>query len=261
MRTASAGQVVFAATLGALGIIGLVSGRFGPIWDSVPPGLPGRTALAYLCAIVALACGAGLLWQRSAAMAARVLFFYLLLWLLLIKLPYIVHTPAVAVVYESWAETAVLVAAAWVLYAAFATGWDRRRLGFATDERGERRARMLYGVAMLAFGVSHFVYLQYTSTLVPAWLPRHAAWVYFTGGAYLAAGVGILSGVYARLAATLSTVQMGLFTLLVWVPAVAVAHPDAAALREFADSWALTAGGWVVAGSCRDLAWLAIGTR
>lgn len=261
MRTTSVGHAVFAATLSALGIIGLVSGHFAPIWDSVPPALPGRTALAYLCALVSLVCGIGLLWRESAAAAARVLFGFLLLWLLLIKLPYIVQAPTVALWYESWGETAVLAAAAWILYARFATGRDRRRLSFATGERGARRARMLYGLAMLAFGVAHFVYLQYTASLVPAWLPRHTVWVYFTGGAYIGAGMALLTGVYARLAAALSTLQMGLFTLLVWVPAVAAAHPDASSVSEFAVSWALSAGGWVVTDSCREMSWFALRTR
>jgi uncharacterized membrane protein len=261
MRIASVGHAVFAATLIAFGIFGLVRGDFAPIWDVVPNDFPTREGLIYLCAMVSLICGGGLIFQRTAGTSSRVLFAYLLLWMLLFKLPLIVQSPLVEGSYQNWGESAVLVAGAWVLYAWFATPWDRRNLGFATGEAGVRLARALYALAMIAFGLSHFVYLNLTAPLVPAWLPSHVAWAYFTGGAYLAAGVAILIGVYARLAAALSALQMGLFTLLVWVPLMVEGLMSASQRGEFVISWALTTAGWVVADSYRDVPWLAVSLR
>jgi uncharacterized membrane protein len=244
----------------ALGILGLINGDFIQVWQ-VPKGLPGRELLAYVCACISLACGVGLLWQRSAAFAARVLLAAFLLLTLLFKARFVFLQPTVEGTYQSLGENAVLVAGAWVLYAWFATDWDRQQLGFATGDRGVRIASVLYALAMIAFGLSHFAYLNLTAPLVPAWLPWHVGWAYFTGCTYLAAGVAMLIGVCARLAAVLSTAQMAGFTLLVWVPLMVTGHISAFQQGEFVVSCALTAAGWVVADSYRGIPWLAPGRR
>lgn len=261
MRIASVGHAVFAVTLVAVGIVGLVQGGFVAGWEGVPKAMPAREALAYLCAVISLVCGVGLLWRRSAAVAARVLLVYLLLWMLLVKGRYIVQAPTVEGSWQFWGETAVIVAAAWVLYARFATDSDRHRLGFAVGDSGVRIAKVIYALAMFAFGLSHFFYLDMTAPLVPGWLPWHTGWAYFFGVTYIAAAVGMLTGVYARLASVLSTIQMGLFTLLAEMPFVLTGHASAFQWDEFGVSWLITVAAWVVADSYRGVPWFAVDAR
>jgi len=260
MRISGAGHAVFAAVMIALGIQGLIKGDFTAVWQPVPKGVPAREVLIYLCASVSLASGAGLLWRRTAGLAARVLLASLVLWFLLWRVRALFLAPLIESTWSCGA-TLVMAAGAWVLFATFATDWDRRRLSFAVGDRGVRIARALYGLGLLPFGYAHFANVKGTAALVPGWLPWHVAWAYLTGGTFVVAGVAILVGVYTRLAATLSALQMGMFALLVWVPILAAGDVNAFQWGEFATTLALTASGWVVADSYRGMPWLAAGRR
>ena len=177
---------------------------------------------------------------------------YLILWLLLWRVRALFLSTLVD---GTWGcgDTMAMIAAAWVLFAAFATDWDRQHLAFATGDKGVRIARVLYALALIPFGYAHFAYLKHTADMVPGWLPSHTGWAYFTGGTFIAASIGILFGVFARLAAALSAWQMGLFGLLVWVPILAAGPVNDFQRQEVATTLALTAAGWVVADSFRNL--------
>jgi len=250
MRIASAGHAAFAAVMIAFGILGLVKGDFTVVWEPVPKTIPARELLVYLCALVSLASGVGLLLQRTAALAARVLLAFFVLWLLVWRIPGLFQ---LSLVEGTWSlgKTMVMTAGAWVLFVWFATDWDRQRFGWATGDKGLRIARVLYGLGLIPFGLAHFLYPQPTAALVPGWLPWHMAWAYITGVTFILAGVAILIGVFARLAAGLSALQMGLFGLLVWVPLVAKGSLSAFQWGEVVITVALTAAGWVVTDSYR----------
>src|SRR5581483_3394406 len=79
----SVGHAVFALVLIALGVQGIAQGEFTTIWQGVPKGVPARDVLVYVCAFIALACGAGLLWRATAALAARVIVIAQVIWFLL----------------------------------------------------------------------------------------------------------------------------------------------------------------------------------
>jgi uncharacterized membrane protein len=252
MRIASAGHACFAVVMIWLGVMGLVKGDFVQVWQPVPTWVPAREALAYLCAFISLGSGLGLLWSRSAPAASRVLFASLLVWLLVLRLPNLFFQTPLVLVAWTFGSTAVMVAAAWVLYVWFAGDRDRQRLGWFADERGVRIARVLYGLSLIPFGLAHFMYPDATTVLIPAWLLWPVGWAYFTGATFIAAGLAVTAGVCARPAAALSTLQMGLFGVIVWVPRVLTGNLTDFQWGEFVVTGALTAGAWVVTNSYRD---------
>ena len=260
VRIASMGHVAFAAVMIGLGVLGLIKKDFTVIWQPVPRGVPAREVLVYVCAVVSLGSGIGLLWRRTAALAAGVLLALLVLWFLVWRVRAVFLAPLVQGTW-SCGQTMVMIAAAWILFAWFATDSGRPYLGFVTSNKGIGIARVLYAVGLIPFGIAHFVYLKETVVLVPGWLPWPTAWAYFTGATFIAASAAILTGVFARLGAALSALQMGLFFLLVWIPHMAAGSLNAFQWGEVVTTLALTAAGWVVADSYRGTPWLAMRTR
>ena len=73
----------------------------------------------------------------------------------------------------------------------------------------------------------------------------------------IAAGVALIIGICARLAAALSTLQMGLFLLLIWIPRAAEGSLTAFQKGEAIVTCALMSAAWVMTDSYRGTLWLA----
>ena len=232
-------RIAFAASCIAIGLHALVTRGLAGVWGPVPRFIPLQPALPWVVGAVMVACGLGLPWMATARIAARVLLGWLVLWLLVARLVEASMAPAVEGYWSGCGETLVLVAAAWILASP----------GLAPEAGSPAVARVLYGLALLPFGVAHFVYLQETISLVPAWLPWPRGWAVFVGVAYIAAALALLAGVRARLAAVLAAWQIGLLTALVWLPIDVSGHAGASAWSETVISLALTAAACVIAGA------------
>ena len=228
-----AARLAFATGMIALGAFGLIHGDFAQVWRLAPSWVPGRHVLAYASAVLMLACGIGLMSERTAAPASRVLVYYWALLVLLVDLPVVVEHPLVEGSWQPIAHLTMLLTAAWMLC--------------TEDARAVGVARLLFGLALIPVGLAHFVYLELTAPLVPAWLPFHTFWAYATGAVQIAAAIGVLFRILPRLAAVMEAVLLGSFTFLVWPPLLLAAPAKANLWSEITISWALTAAAWVVA--------------
>jgi uncharacterized membrane protein len=240
-----------------LGAITLIYGDFALVWQRTPiENLPGRQVIAYACGAFELATGIGLFVRRSARLSSGILFAYMLLWLVLLKLPAVASEPRVEASWLGFAEIAVILSGAWIVFARHAGEWERRHLRFVVGANAVRNARLLFVISLPMIGLSHFFYATQTAGFVPAWLPYPLAWAYLTGAGSIAASLGLLLGVYARLAATLEAAMLGIITVLVWAPGIGAGPTDRFHITGFLISSAIACGAWVVADSYRGMAWL-----
>lgn len=247
-RSQQPALTLFSAAMVGLGILALIYGDFALVWQPVARWVPGRTSLAYGAGLIMLLGGIGLLFRATAALSARILFPYLIIWVLL-KVPALVVAPQMEAVWLGIGELAVLLAGGWVLFVTLACLRTDSIFAFATGQNGIRIARILFAVSLIPIGLSHLIYTKATVELVPAWLPFRTGLAYLTGVGQIACGIGVLFSIYPQVAAIVEAGMLSLFTLLVWVPAILAAPKTRLPWTAFFISWAITSGAWLVAGN------------
>jgi uncharacterized membrane protein len=247
---------LFAIGMIGLGVLALVVGDFAMVWQPVPAWVPARTVLAYGSGVLMLVCGIGLLFRSTTAWSLRILFPYLIIWQML-KLPALFVAPANEGVYLGFGELAVLLAGGWTLFARLGGVRVPKWFNWAVGDRGVRLARYYLALWIIPIGLSHWIYLKPSLDLVPPWLPSKAFWARLAGAGQIASGLGILFGVLPRAAAWGEAIQISLYTLLIWLPAILLSNRNLgpsfanAGIRlsftAFFISWIIASGAWAVA--------------
>ena len=216
-RIVTPAHFLFAIGLAGLGVLSLVSGDFALNWQPVPAWVPWRQSLAYASGMLLLAGAIGMLVKRTASHCALAMTLYMLSWVVLLQIPRVAQAPGDIGMWLGFAESSWLFCGGWLIWDALAGPPGRLTMN------RPRIARLLFGFACLILGLSHFVYVDATVGMVPAWLPERVGFAYLTGAGHFAAGLAILFGVIPRLAATLEASMIGVFVLLVHIPGVASA--------------------------------------
>jgi uncharacterized membrane protein YphA (DoxX/SURF4 family) len=186
-------------------------------WQPVPAGVGMRTQLAYLAGLLLAVGGALLLIPRLERAGALLLTVFIGLWMLVLNLPPAIASASHIGAWNSPAEIGFMASGALALFAT----------GIAANSRPIllRVARYLAGACAIVFGFAHFNYIDFTASMVPAWIPAKTFMAWATGAGHLAAGLALVSGFKARLAAGCEAAMMGSFVVLLHLPRV-IAAPD-----------------------------------
>ena len=230
-RLAVTGRIVFGIAVAALGSQDLIGGELLRGLQPVPAWLPAHAVWAELTGAVLVVAGAGIVADKRLRVAARGLLALLCLWLAVVHLPIVIAEPRNGGAWTAAFETVALAGAAATLALP-----SRPALG-----------RVWFGVSLPVFGVLHLVYLDYVTSVIPAWIPGHLFWAVATGAAQVAAGAALVFDVKARLAATLAGAMFGSWVVILHAPRVAERHHRAEWTSLFV-ALAMCGGAWLFAG-------------
>jgi uncharacterized membrane protein YphA (DoxX/SURF4 family) len=229
----------------ALGLTGLVWGDFAVAWQPESNGVAVQgSTLGYAVAILPLLAGLAMQWPRTTFFGALALFVAYCVAEIFLDVPRGFAQPSVFGLWYGVFENSALAVGAFIICTYSA------RLAPASAERLAKIARVIFGICLIYFGLAHHFYLAHTVSMVPAWLPPgQTFWAYATAAGHVAAGIAIISGIYARLAAMLLTAMFIVFTLLVHAPSVLTQPHTHFNWAENAVNLALIGSAWVVAAS------------
>ena len=202
------GRWIFSFAIVALGAENILcaTGLFptpGPSSHSMPvlPFLPAIPWLVVSFGALWIACGVGLLTERWRRASAYTLGVTYIVWTLAYILPKYIAKPG-----DMGLRTIVFEPLSLACIAILLPGPSDKPKGLTIA------CRAVIAVAMIIFGVDHFLGIGFIATLLPGWIPMHVFWVALFGIVFIACGVGIGLGILERW----SWIAIG-FMFAIWV--------------------------------------------
>jgi uncharacterized membrane protein YphA (DoxX/SURF4 family) len=216
------GRIFFALPLLVFSVEYLARGRWQGGMPPVPPWTHGEHIFSYVAGAILLVISISLLINKEARLSANILgllFMFCVVFLHAAKhFSGIIHDGNTR---TRAFETFALGGAAFILAARLQRFLNPPQLG---QSHAAVIGRYVYAFSMVIFGIQHFMYAQYIAFLIPKWMPAHLFLAYFTGTAFIAAGVAIAVHIFSRLASILLGLMFFLWVLTLHTPRV-IASP------------------------------------
>lgn len=240
------GRVFFAVAIAAFGgqqiVIGAFVTRALPEWPAWVPGLNWWPqifgAFFVLCAIAIISAKPGL--ARRAALAVAFIIFTAAL---LLHVPRALADPSMwGMLWTFAAKGFVLGGAALIVASSFPYAGSA-----AMDHRFESAGRWLLGAFLAFCGYEHFHFASYVQVLVPKWIPGPMFWTYFSGAALIAAGVGLVIPLTARLAAVVTGTMIFAWVVVLHLPRAMADVHNANETTAMFEALALAGVAWLLA--------------
>jgi uncharacterized membrane protein len=192
----------------------------------VPSWIPAPFFWTYLVGTALVAAALSIVVKKQARLAAILLAFMLILFVLLLHIPNIVAHPRDVL---TWAFAFRDLAFSGGALALAGTQTDKwRAQGTSTLIVV---ARIFVSLAAIFFGVEHFLHPDFLPAvdldkLTPPWIPGRALWAYLAGTIFILAGTSLAVNLKPRLAATCLSIMALTLLLSIYVPMVVSAPSD-----------------------------------
>jgi uncharacterized membrane protein len=225
------GRIFYAIGLVGIGVQHFIFGDFIPVMVPYwPSWIPARPFWAYAAGAALIAAGASIVFGVKARAVAAIAGAAILLLVVIDDVPsQLASSPASLGAWTNSFKALTMCGGAWAVAASFQERTPKipRHLEMLMPA-----GRFFLPITAIVFGIDHFLYTAFVASLVPSWIPGATFWTYFAGVALIAAGVGMILKVRARLASLMLGIMIFLWLLSLHIPR-AIADPHTAKGNEW----------------------------
>jgi uncharacterized membrane protein len=218
-KVLSYSYLLVAISVTAIGIIGMVTGEFQKGFLPMPHSLPARPFLSYALNAVFILSGLGIFFRKCRLLASVTLFVYCLI---LFIFPHIFKLISNVTNGGEWAAAFEVIALACGAFfiAESCLFQNSTGPGHAPSRIGKVASVISYAfaISLAVFGVLHFIYGVYISTLIPVYFPAKLFLAYFIGIAFISTAVSILINRWSQLSTALLGAMFMIWFLILHAP-------------------------------------------
>jgi uncharacterized membrane protein len=206
-RIAPIARVFVAMGVAEFGIFQLYSGHFARWAAKLPPWIPSHAIWPYVTGIIFAACAAAILFTKYARPAAQILSATFLAIAMLSNVFEVAANPRVA---DLWGRAGKV----------FALSGAAALVAKSIRDRGllSSIAPYFVGIFFCISGIEHFIYAPFVKQMIPAWIPPHTFWTYFTATCLICGGLGVMMPQTRKLAGALAGIMVFSWVIMLHIP-------------------------------------------
>ncbi len=203
------GKIFFLMSIFAIGLIHIAFANFPIGLLPVKADFTGRNGLIYVSGASLILGGALMIIKKYERQGTLLIAATFLLYLLLIYIPALFSEIKNPGNWTGMGEVLALGSGALILYGHFTHHLKTAATG-----------TYLFALSLVIFGVQHYLYADFISTLIPAWIPGKSFWSYAVMVAFLLTSVSIFIKKFVFFMAALLGLMFLLWCVVLHAPRV-----------------------------------------
>ncbi|MDP9042984.1 MAG: hypothetical protein M3N30_13460 [Bacteroidota bacterium] len=224
-----AGRKAYGICIVALGVQGMYYVDFDPVFLPGPLSwLPFAAPLAYVWSTILILAGLSIILEKKAQEVSLALGGIFLTFFLFCHVPHLLFVSPNGNVLGSWTKAFKELAfsgGAFVVAGSYCKESVQTKSTLINLlKKFIPFGKVFFSITMIAFGIDHFLYREFVASLVPAWIPDHIFWTYFTGSALIGSGIAIIAKIQLKIVASLLGAMIFLWLIFLHIPR-AIADP------------------------------------